>query len=451
MARHTTMPPRIQKTPHGDATLTSRWQRDRYYLMASGPIAALRWLFSTTNDGGFEKNGANFRHTFNPAGTPITVLRELQRVCAVWQARWNEKYELTLATAPSPLVTPVGATVISTLGQLFDHLHADRSTKIAKSTTSRDLYRLKVWRDELGNGFPLCDLTPERISSALASIGKKTSSVTANVALGVLKTYLNWAGNMGYVPNQSHRTVRKLKEPPGNKRQRAWWQPDDIALALKVAEADTNPVTAKLLIACGCYLGLRVEEIIMLRWQDLSLDAVDPKTNKPKPVCHITPNGGWQPKDGEARDIPICAPLLAILKLHQQLEGYLLNRQPGKTGRPRNGKGWIYRYDPKALWRRLMQAVVAAGGKKIDMYGMRHSFASNLLIANVSDVKVSRWLGHADTRMVHRHYGHLLSYDGDINALDTPPVEPKAQTAAESPQEPKDTHNAPAVSPEPKS
>ncbi len=51
------------------------------------------------------------------------------------------------------------------------------------------------------------------------------------------------------------------------------------------------------------------------------------------------------------------------------------------------------------------------------MYGMRHSLTSNLLIAGVSDVKVGRWLGHANTRMVHRHYGNLLSYDDDINAV----------------------------------
>ena len=49
------------------------------------------------------------------------------------------------------------------------------------------------------------------------------------------------------------------------------------------------------------------------------------------------------------------------------------------------------------------------------MYGMRHTFASNLLIANVSDVKVATWYGHADTRMLHRHCGHLLSYDSVIN------------------------------------
>ncbi len=26
-------------------------------------------------------------------------------------------------------------------------------------------------------------------------------------------------------------------------------------------------------------------------------------------------------------------------------------------------------------------------------------------------------MGHTESKMLHKHYGHLLSYDGDINAL----------------------------------
>jgi integrase len=91
--------------------------------------------------------------------------------------------------------------------------------------------------------------------------------------------------------------------------------------------------------------------------------------------------------------------------------------EPHRPGRRRGGKGWIYPYDPTAVWRRLMRAVVAVGGKAITMYGMRHSFASNCLIQNRSAAKVAHWLGHADERMLYRHYGHLLSYDPDISAL----------------------------------
>ena len=156
----------------------------------------------------------------------------------------------------------------------------------------------------------------------------------------------------------------------------------------------------------------------MLRWQDLDLKAVDPKTGAAKPVCHVTPHNGWQPKDGEARDIPIAAPLLEILMKHRRDEGYLLQAEPQNRERRRKSIApWAYRYDPRRLWSRLMTRLKAIGGRPITMYGMRHSFASNLLIAGVSDVKVSRWMGHADTRMIHKHYGHLLSYDDDINAI----------------------------------
>ena len=73
------------------------------------------------------------------------------------------------------------------------------------------------------------------------------------------------------------------------------------------------------------------------------------------------------------------------------------------------------------MWARVRKLVTEAGGKAIAMYGMRHSFASNLLIAGVSDVKVARGLGHRDMRMLHKHYGHLLSYDADINPLGNRP------------------------------
>lgn len=414
MARHTSMPTRTQKTPHGDVSLTSRWQRDRYYLMAYGPEAAVTWMFPNLTSA--ERLGSKVRHTFEPAPRPITIERELRRVCAAWQAKWDERLQDHQEVGLGPSSGAAGP-VIQTLGQLFDHLFAIRKPKVAIITADRDRYRLGLWRKELGDGRPLAELRPDIIGAALDRIGKRTSPSTANTSLGVLKTYLTWAANMGFLKDSSHRTVSRLKEPANLRHQRAWWTADQVEVALRCAAADAHQPTATLLVACGCLLGLRVEEIIMLRWQDLSLDAKDPKTGEPRPVCHVTPHDGWQPKDRESRDIPISAQLLAILQQHRQAEGYLLTNEPHRKGRPRGGQGWIYRYNPKKVWMRVMKELVKAGGKAITMYGMRHSFASNLLIAGVSDVKVGRWLGHSDTRMVHRHYGHLLSYDGDINAV----------------------------------
>ena len=413
VSRHTTMPPRKQATPHGEVSLTSRWQRDRYYLMAYGPGPALSWMFPKVST--FESRDHGYRHTFEPAPNPITVERDLRRTCAAWQEQWSQRLQDHVESGISGANPP--EIVISTLGQLFDHYFLIRKPKIAVITSDRDRYRLGLWRTELGNDRTLSSIRPDDIADALIRIGKRTSASTANTSLGVLKAYLSWAANNGIIKNHGHRTVRRLKESANLRHQRAWWTTAEVELALHCASKDHHQPTATLLVACGCLLGLRVEEIIMLRWQDLDLDAKDPKTGDPRPVCHVTPNGGWTPKDKEARDIPISSSLLAILLHHRQHEGYLLTNEPHRKGRPRGGTGWIYRYNPKKVWARIISHVLAEGGKAITMYGMRHSFASNMLIAGVSDVKVGRWLGHSDTRMVHKHYGHLLSYDHDINAL----------------------------------
>lgn len=41
------------------------------------------------------------------------------------------------------------------------------------------------------------------------------------------------------------------------------------------------------------------------------------------------------------------------------------------------------------------------------MYGLKHCFASHHLMAGASESEVAKMLGHTDTRMVHKHYGHL--------------------------------------------
>ena len=40
-------------------------------------------------------------------------------------------------------------------------------------------------------------------------------------------------------------------------------------------------------------------------------------------------------------------------------------------------------------------------------HGLRHSWASLAVMASMPLMVVARQLGHADTRMVEKHYGHL--------------------------------------------
>lgn len=412
VSRHTTMPQRTQRTPHGDVTLTSRWKRDRYYLMAFGPELALRWMFPNAKE--FERRPTGLRHTFDPHPRPVTVERDLRKACAQWQNRWDERLQDEAFTSDQPAAEI--RRCIETVGQLFDHLFEERQATLKDTTVERDRYHLGIWRRELCESTFVAGLTESVLVAARARIAQATSPATANDGFAIVKTYLTWAFNQGLMPTLFFKTIKKLKVPASQRNKREWWTAPEVELALDCARQDEQSATAVLYVALGCLLGLRPEEAIMLRWADVDLDAKDPISGKPQPVAHITPHDGWVPKDGEARDIPIGDRLLAILKEYRQTSGYLLVAQVKRTKRKEKAP-WAYRYDPKKVWQRVVARVVKAGGKAITAYGMRHTFASNLLIAGVTDFKVAKWLGHSDTRMVHKHYGHLRSYDADINAV----------------------------------
>ncbi len=413
------MPPRTQITPHGDVTLASRWMRDHYILIASGPLAALLWMFPNHQSGMEQIAPSTYRHAFVAAPTPITVERNLRQVCSAWQEKWDAKLHNGVVLVPNTANPQETGRSITTLGDLFAHLLDSRKTSLRPTTIERDRSYHDYWRRELGAQMPLADLTEPVLVSARDRLAKATSPGTANDAFAVLKTYLTWAFNQGLLPNASFKTIKRIRIFRSERHHRAWWTAEEVEFALSCAEQDKQARTAVLFVAIGCLLGLRVEEAIMARWQDLDLDAIDPKTQEPRPVAHIVPHDGWVPKDGEARDIPISTRLHEILRPWRQTSGYLLEAEVKRRVRKVNAP-WAYRYDPKKVWKRVCDRIVKEGGKRITAYGMRHSFASNLLIAGVSDVKVAHWLGHADTRMVHRHYGHMLSYDPDINAVAYP-------------------------------
>ena len=414
MTLYTSMAPRTQATPYGTITVRSRRKWDRYYLAVYGSVAAVRWLFPDA--GKVEIVGRQARHFFNPAEQPITVERELRRACNAWQGVWTERLQDHEDRAGEGVAEPAGGPALDAIGQLFDHLFLLRKSRIASTTHERDRYYLKCWRECLGESTPLLSLNEHQVAQARALIAQKTSASTANCATATLKTYLKWALQESLLSADPLKGLRKLDEPDGHRCRRDWWTSDQVELAIECAELDPHQPTATLLVAVGCLLGLRPEEIIMLRWEDLDLDAKHPSTDSPKPVCHLTPHEGWKPKSGHGRDIPVPERLHRLLLRYRQPRGYLLVAERER----RRGKAiatWSYRYDPRKVWQRISERIRAVGGKAITVAGMRHTFASNLLIAGATELKVSRWLGHSDTRMVSLHYGHLLSYDGDINLV----------------------------------
>jgi integrase len=81
----------------------------------------------------------------------------------------------------------------------------------------------------------------------------------------------------------------------------------------------------------------------------------------------------------------------------------------GKRGGARlflraNGKAWGKSDQQRSL-------SVACGAARIDppanFHGLRHTYASRLAMRGVPLAVIAAQLGHADTRRVEKHYGHL--------------------------------------------
>src|SRR5688500_10492728 len=86
------------------------------------------------------------------------------------------------------------------------------------------------------------------------------------------------------------------------------------------------------------------------------------------------------------------------------------------AGRPRgeplfpraNGQPW-------GVSHQLRRSAAARLDPPATFHGLRHTWASHRVMAGAPLLVVAQVLGHADTRMVEKHYGHLApSYVRDV-------------------------------------
>jgi pimeloyl-ACP methyl ester carboxylesterase len=102
--------------------------------------------------------------------------------------------------------------------------------------------------------------------------------------------------------------------------------------------------------------------------------------------------------------------------LTQEGRDFVAQLAMGKPGSMRlflrsNGKGWA-----KSEQQRPLSAACAAAriDPAVNFHSLRHIYASRLAMRGAPLAVIAKQLGHADTRMVEKHYGHLApSYVAD--------------------------------------
>lgn len=197
---------------------------------------------------------------------------------------------------------------------------------------------------------------------------------SCNAIIKNAKTFLNWAKRNNYLSENPLAEMSKYKEAKGKPR---FFSKEEIKAILEASE----PAGIGLFAMTAIYTGMRYSELARLTWGDIDFNRDEVTVQ--------------ESKSGQFRVIP----------LHQTLKQRLVSerRRPSEAcfSMPANPQTAY-----KLYLRRLERACTAAEIKDVDgWHTFRHTFASQLVMAGLDLVTVSKYLGHSkiNTTMIYSH------------------------------------------------
>jgi integrase len=198
--------------------------------------------------------------------------------------------------------------------------------------------------------------------------------------------------------NVLHRfkAYKKSKDDTGTTRNRGAYNESEVRALLNAAHGRERPFIGLLVLA-----GLRPGEVYALRASDLDLAAGAARITRAWDTvgCVFV-----EPKTAAGvRVVPLASWLVAELRAHIQREGLEGEALLFATamGTPYNPSNVI-----RDLWGPLIER---AKVRKLDMYSLRHTFATLARSSGEAAFNVSRAMGHSRSTLVDEVYAHSLT------------------------------------------
>jgi len=242
---------------------------------------------------------------------------------------------------------------------------------------------LETWRDSIADA-PRRIRTAKGMEQKYRDAGTDDEAVrrrraSTNRTLTILKAALNRAWRAGKI--QSDDAWRRLRPFPEADAARVRYLSIDEARRL----IDAAAPDFALLIRASLATGARYGELSAVRVSDHNPDS---KT------LHIRTS-----KSGKGRHVVLAdegARLFAALTVGRLANALILTKKDGSQWRPSH------------QGRRMREAWVKAKlVQSANFHCLRHTYASHSIMNGAPLLVVAKNLGHADTRMVEKHYGHL--------------------------------------------
>jgi integrase len=277
-----------------------------------------------------------------------------------------------------------------TVAQWFNLFVAQKHKSRAGKTAARHEQMMREFIEFLGHRANLniaavttkdvSDFRDRRHSGGLAPS-------TINVDITILSSAFNSAWKQGHISVNPCAAIEPLKDKAQRKHT---FTPEQVSALVKAAEGDW-----KGLILVAFYTGARLGDCANLHWRDIELVA--------KTIRFEQGKGGGE----------------VVTVIHTALEDYLLSLPTAKSddaflfpSLAQRNISPLSKYFRKIMERaHIQQSVIRERGKAgrsvnaLSFHSLRHSFASILANAGVSEELRMALTGHT-TREVHRGYTH---------------------------------------------
>ncbi len=226
---------------------------------------------------------------------------------------------------------------------------------------------------------PLVDIRKSDVLVWRDELSQRVSGATVNTVMGTLSAAFTFFIGRDWLEHNPCHGVKRLKHDP---RVFPWLQSTE-AITRLLAEL---PMKWRTIVAFLVGTGCRLDEALMLRWDDVDLEHRLITLRKTK--------------SGKTERIPIFDSVLGVLK-------------EMKLTRDGSPLLWAGGRPDKALSqpsvRKPFKRAVARAGlpKELRLHDLRHTFASLFLVDGGDIFKLSRILRHHSVAITERTYAHL--------------------------------------------
>lgn len=255
-------------------------------------------------------------------------------------------------------------------------------------------------------------ITADSVASFIREleIEEELSGARIKNILKPLRGTLDLAVRRGLIAVNPLSLLTSDERPKATEREHHIWAPEEITSLLeessKLSRKPTSHYDYSALLAVAIYTGLRISEILALRWQDIDLKGecltvrhqlsrkgaalVEPKTRAGK------------------RRVPLASEMVSLLTKHKLGSTYSTEEAfvfASRVGTALNARNVVRRgFEP---------ALEAAGLRPIDpkitFHDLRHAFASIMIERGTTSVELATVMGHRDSRTTERIYIHLFN------------------------------------------